>query len=293
MGRQLKVIPIGDWVPYSSLSKAKDIQSDNLTGTSLHTGTGEIKFVYTDKIAKCNKKIEDIIFKHRESLSSENDERFSPGAISEACFNAQIEYAKIDLNTARSLIETGREAANKDERMFLNILYATEILHTKVPDELNYVLGIVWNRVVEGVCDNQNLRGYDGNCYRTGDVRVGSYIPPSAYMVTPLMRDLIEFICNDDLDDYPIIKAILIHYAFESIHPYCDGNGRLGRMLMQYYLCNRGYTVFKDIPLSKYIFNFRPLYYKNLEESENYCNDCTPFLEYMLDVILYILTLND
>ena len=67
--------------------------------------------------------------------------------------------------------------------------------------------------------------------FRSGDVRVGAHIPPHYTNVSALMIELCDFINSEQYDEFPFIKAALIHYMFESIHPFCDGNGRTGRVL--------------------------------------------------------------
>lgn len=64
----------------------------------------------------------------------------------------------------------------------------------------------------------------------------------------------------------PLIKARLLHVQFESIHPFLDGNGRLGRLLITLYLCNR--TVLREalLYLSSYFKQHRQDYYRLLQE---------------------------
>jgi Fic family protein len=88
---------------------------------------------------------------------------------------------------------------------------------------------------------------------------------------------------DDDID--PLIKVAVIHYQFESIHPFCDGNGRSGRILMMLYLL---YTKKLDYPvlfLSHYINQTRPIYYDLLAQT-NHSNDYTDFILYILQGII-------
>lgn len=81
-----------------------------------------------------------------------------------------------------------------------------------------------------------------------------------------------------------LIKAALLHFAFEYIHPFCDGNGRCGRLLMVNYLIGQGYDKFKAISFSRSIAKNYNEYYSVFTQSENSYTDCTLFIEYMLDV---------
>jgi Fic family protein len=75
--------------------------------------------------------------------------------------------------------------------------------------------------------------------YRTGQVYIGGspfieearYVPPPAERVPDLMDDLLTYVNRDD-DLHPLLRAGLVHYQFETIHPFFDGNGRLGRLLV-------------------------------------------------------------
>jgi Fic family protein len=105
------------------------------------------------------------------------------------------------------------------------------------------------------------------------------YTPPSGTAVGPLMKNLEEYILTDDID--PLIKMCVMHYQFEAIHPFHDGNGRTGRILNIIYL---QYGRLIDIPvlfLSGYILSTKKEYYDLLKDvSEN--GAWEPWILYML-----------
>ncbi len=74
----------------------------------------------------------------------------------------------------------------------------------------------------------------------TSDIKDASYIPPEPHLVSELISNLENYANNDEADDLDIlIKAGIIHAQFETIHPYLDGNGRLGRILIILYLLDK------------------------------------------------------
>jgi Fic family protein len=91
------------------------------------------------------------------------------------------------------------------------------------------------------------------------------YVPPPPYDVAPAMGALEKFLHNDPVATSPIIKAGLVHAQFESIHPFLDGNGRLGRLLITLILCHEGILSSPLLYLSLYFKENRSAYYKALQ----------------------------
>jgi len=95
----------------------------------------------------------------------------------------------------------------------------------------------------------------------TGDVH---YTPPEGEtVIRQKLKELEDFIHSEDGID-PLIKMALIHYQFEAIHPFYDGNGRTGRILMVLYLKFSGLLKLPALYLSRYIIENKSDYYKNL-----------------------------
>ena len=104
--------------------------------------------------------------------------------------------------------------------------------------------------------------------YRTYLVRVGSYIAPDWREVIPRMNNLLEFANKSKLN--PVELAARIHYKFETIHPFGDGNGRIGRLLMNYILWHSGY------PMLIIEYKKRASYYKAFPKGQE------AFVDYFL-----------
>ena len=94
------------------------------------------------------------------------------------------------------------------------------------------------------------------------------YIPPNYKDMLKSMNDLERFINRKDNMD-PIIKSALIHYQFESIHPFLDGNGRIGRLLVTLFLMKEGILSSPVLYLSCYLKANRSEYYDRLSDIRN------------------------
>lgn len=99
-----------------------------------------------------------------------------------------------------------------------------------------------------------------------GGTRPGNaaFVPPPPYEIAACMNALERFIHNDPVRTSPVLKAALAHVQFETIHPFLDGNGRVGRLLITLLLCAEG--VLKDpmLYLSLYFKEHRQAYYTHL-----------------------------
>lgn len=110
------------------------------------------------------------------------------------------------------------------------------------------------------------------------------YTPPSGEpIIREKLANLEKFINEDEKID-PLIKMALMHYQFEAIHPFADGNGRTGRILLLLYLKLSGLLDTPAIYLSEYIIKNKSDYYKSLR-SVTESNDWENYILYMLDMI--------
>ena len=96
--------------------------------------------------------------------------------------------------------------------------------------------------------------------YRDYLVRIGGYLAPDWQNVKPLMKKLVNFIGKSKINSVEL--AARSHYRFESIHPFGDGNGRIGRLLMNHILWKRGY------PMLIIEYKKRSSYYKAFTKGE-------------------------
>jgi len=109
-----------------------------------------------------------------------------------------------------------------------------------------------------------------------------AHIAPPSEMLKPLMNDLFDYLKNDD--DLVLIKSCVFHYEMEFIHPFIDGNGRMGR-LWQTLILKDSYPVFEYLPMETLIKERQEQYYKSFGKSDN-TGESTIFIEFMLEIIL-------
>lgn len=142
----------------------------------------------------------------------------------------------------------------------------------------------------------QGVRGQDKNPgqFRSTQNWIGprgctieeaTYTPPAPFILQELLEQFVEFAnrLDDSLD--PIVQAALIHAQFELIHPFDDGNGRIGRILIPLFLVRRGSIVSPSLYISGYLEAHRDRYYQCLENISRK-GDWLGWIEFFLSAVV-------
>ena len=127
----------------------------------------------------------------------------------------------------------------------------------------------------------------EAGMYRQGGVGVLSnqkviHVAPPAKRVPTLMDDLFNWLVNTQ--DHPLIVSCVFHYEFEFIHPFADGNGRMGR-LWQSLILKQYHPSLAYIPVESMVYQHQDEYYAAIANSTEQSN-CAPFIQFMLSMLL-------
>ena len=122
--------------------------------------------------------------------------------------------------------------------------------------------------------------------YRSGSVGVAQgkeiiHLAPPAERVPFLIKDLLDWLKKTE--EHPVVASCVFHDEFEFIHPFADGNGRMGR-LWQTLILREWKALFASLPVETIIRDRQAIYYKKLAESDN-TGKATIFVEFMLEAI--------
>ncbi len=130
--------------------------------------------------------------------------------------------------------------------------------------------------------------------FRRSQNWIGGTRPDNAHFVPPPVADMhnslndLEAYINKDDSTPIVIKAGIIHAQFETIHPFLDGNGRTGRMLITFYLWKEGYLEKPVLFLSSYFKKHQKLYYEKLSGYHSEESNVSEWIDFFLDGIIEI-----
>ena len=122
--------------------------------------------------------------------------------------------------------------------------------------------------------------------YRSGGVGVFAgnqvlHMAPPAKQVPRLMADLFQWL--QTTPTHPLVASCVFHFEFEFIHPFADGNGRMGR-LWQTLILSKWHPLFATLPVESLVYQHQAAYYQAIQDSTAQ-TDCAPFITFMLRMI--------
>ena len=190
-----------------------------------------------------------------------------------------IEHNSLTTGQVTAIMDGKRVLApEKDIQEVRNAILAYEQLSSWKPWKLNDLLS-AHRILMAGLVDNPGmLRKGDVGVYRGSQL---VHMAPPASQMNRLMDDLLGWLKETDL--HPLIASSVFHYEFEFIHPFSDGNGRMGR-LWQTLILSHWRPELAWLPVETLIHFQQARYYKILGECDR-ASDCTAFIEFMLQNI--------
>lgn len=207
----------------------------------------------------------------------------------EALLSSQLEGTQATLEDV--LDPSNEKNANQDVSDVIRYIEATEFALAKMRKLplCNRLLKETHKVLMSGVRGqeknpgefrrSQNWIGAAGSTLKTA-----RYIPPNPDDMENAMTELENYINSDDGNDV-LIQTALIHYQFETIHPFLDGNGRIGRLLIMLFLMDKGILHSPSLYISYFLKKNRTEYYDRLSEVRNK-NDYEQWIKFFLYALL-------
>ena len=192
-------------------------------------------------------------------------------------FSAKIEGNQLHLSDIKDLT---LHSKTKDAIEVNNLLKAYEYIRDQNKINLSLPLFKRLHRLT------LNRLSPDAGCFRHessaifNQAGIAVYLPPPPVEIEGLLRELIQNLNHNSQP--PLITAAIGHYGFEKIHPFLDGNGRVGRLLSSIILKNFGYDFRGLLAFEEGLNSRRDEYYASLSPNRR---DITPFIDFFIAVL--------
>lgn len=209
--------------------------------------------------------------------------------VREASASSRIEGTETEMEEAILPEDLIVEERRNDWREVNNYI---EAMNVAIDDLKRLPLSI---RLLRGA-HGRLLSGVRGETKHPGEIRhsqnwIGGnsianarYIPPSHEYLPDLLSDLEKFWHNEEIKVPNLIRCAISHYQFESIHPFLDGNGRVGRLLIPFYLISKGELTCPSLYVSAHLERNREGYYEALSRVRTH-NDLMGWILFFLEAV--------
>lgn len=228
-----------------------------------------------------------------EGIPAESRRRFLVNSLmEEAIASSQMEGASTTTTVAKEMLRTGREPVDRAERMISNNYVTIQKMKEYVgrPIDAQMICDLqasMTRGTLEDEADSGRLRTADDDIVVADDSRLEIlHLPPHADEIPAQLAALCDYANNDGGDfEYPVLKAIVLHFWLAYLHPFVDGNGRTARALFYLHMLKRGYWLFEYLAISRVILGSRGQYDKAYLYSEQDDGDMTYFTTFNLHAI--------
>jgi Fic family protein len=191
-----------------------------------------------------------------------------------------IEGNPLTLEQVRA-IEEGKELPGVTERSKREVLnYFAGLRSIERSQKKNLLVDEDVLRLHKIIAGGGVMKQGTAGRYRTIAVHVGRFAPPPAVEIPRLMSELLEWWNNEAPKLSPVLTSSIVHYRFEAIHPFADGNGRTGRALSLWELYRRGFDTHHIFSVDEWYWGDRPRYYAALDAVRQQGQDLSRWLEY-------------
>ena len=191
-----------------------------------------------------------------------------------------IEGNKLSEGEVQAILEGKKVVAPLKEIQDVRNAIKTYELYPKLNPFSIQDLLLAHGTMMAGLVDEVGMFRSGGVGVFDGDKAI--HIAPPADRVKELMKDLFTWLENTD--DHLLIRSCVFHYEFEFIHPFADGNGRIGR-LWQSLILGQLNPIFEHLPVENMVYANQEAYYDAINKSSD-LGDSSPFIDFMLEEIL-------
>lgn len=190
-------------------------------------------------------------------------------------FSAKIEGNPLTLEEMK---KTGQTQKKKE---VFNLVSASKFIdqYVKTDEPLSLKSFLKLHELVMKEIGVSGFRTEPGAIFNMAGVAVYFSPPPSE--IKELLKSLTDFV-NSDHGGFPLVTALLSHLVFEKIHPFIDGNGRVGRLLISLILKSKNYSFGLTIPFEKFLDDHRDEYYYHLDHG---LKETEAYLIFMLEAV--------